>query len=391
MLCFIKTYHSIPSRVFVVLLLSLLIAGIGTSLADTAPNVTPAPEDMQQTEAITTAAEILIAHFDDVEGIFSTASSEAYYGYIDAAYDEPTWMVEFSNPDRFTGTYCVMLSREGDLLYYNAPNAKPYAPGEDELTGTTFATPEVNDISEEQVVAIALDALYEIGDFETRMDQITTEAYFLYGDRYNNGWEPVWLIYFYQDHEPVYKALFGYDGSYIAMASMDAEFQNVLRNGLYIEETIGVNFMSLNFWGMTVEEKADFSNIWNQVIDAYVADRPYYSNQNDLFYQVTRHTYGVPDELDITQDEATALAQNAIIALGADASIVSHQAIEYYFDISDSEHPLWKLVFLLYMDGEKRNNAGSISPYYVVIDARTSAIIEAFQISNEMDILDYRQ
>lgn len=307
---------------------------------------------------------------------------------------EPVWLLLFSNPDQGVGSYCVELSRRGEPLMYRAPGTQPYYVNQSSLAGARPAKPSSHDAGAEQVIRYAKEVMCEVSDYSTQeIEAMRAEASFLYHERFCNGWEPVWLIDLYDDDALVCKALYGYDGSYMDITTADMEFTNCIRPGLFIEEALGVNFMSLGFYEMTLTERAEFSSTWNAVIDAYAAEHPYYINQGERFYAATRYTYGLPGEGDIPQEDATALAQQKVVALGADAQTVNRRRIEYYFDITEPESPKWKLL-LFAVDNinprETKYDDTALAVYRVVINARTAEILEAFEITPEMNLLNYR-
>ena len=157
-----------------------------------------------------------------------------------------------------------------------------------------------------------------------------------------------------------------------------------IRKGFYIEEELGVQFMSFDFWGMTHEQRAAFSSKWNPIVDAYLQEHPYYTNHKDWLVDVTRHTYGIPDEMDISEEEAQGAARQAIIALGADVDTVGDRPIECYFDITDPNQHKWNLFI------SQPKNYEDFICYRVVLDAKTGSVLEAFEIIAPMIPADYR-
>lgn len=368
--------------VAVTLLISLVLS-VSFALADKTVYVDPESTDVQQQAAVQLAKKTLCEHFENMEALLDASAAAASFGYLDADVDEPLWMIEFTNPDTDNGSYIVEIARDGAVLNYNAPYEKPFRAGEDEMTGVTLAEPGKNDATKQQAISNAKAALNEIGDYETRMDQLTAKAYFLYGDRYNNGYEPVWLLYFYQGDVLQQKVLLGYDGSYIQTVSAGKQF--TITN--HSEDGFGVRFADLNFYRMTIEEKAAFSQKWIPIVNQYIKTHPYYPNKNDLFYQATRIVFGVPGADDLSQEEAMEIATEAIIPLGANPSTIDQRMIGYSFDITDPEHPIWALAFYPAVVDDHAENLlpENFHTYLVLLDAKTGAVLDSLDDTGVAD------
>ena len=367
-----------------VLALLFLVPWMGASLADQTVYEKPASDDMQEKAAIEQAKATLCEHFTDMQAILDASTAEASFGYLDTERKAPIWLVEFRNPDAYYGSYFVSLSRKGELISYSAPYSMPYSPDDNELTGVTYATPGAYDISEQEAIRQAKSGLTEIGDYETRMDRLTEKAYFLYGERYNNGDEPVWLIYFYQDEVLKQKTLLAYDGTYIDTVPADKQFEITSRS----DEGLGEDFYKLNFTRMTLQQKADFTKTWQPKVNEYLKDHPYFANRNDLFYLATRHTYGLPKEDELSQEEATEIARQAIIAEGANPSTIEKRPISYTFDITTADQPLWKLLIYPAELADKKDflRDDNRFSYQVVIDAKDGTIMGTCDNVNGQDV-----
>lgn len=375
-----KEGNLVKNWVIVFAMVITLVVTTPFSLADKTVYVKPGAADIQQKEAVTLAKTILCESYSDVETILSASEVEASFGYLMAEYSEPIWIVEFYDPNTYDGRYFVMISRRGELLSYQAPFSFPYGPDDDELTNTTFAVPGQHDISEQEAIEVAKRNLFEIGNYEKRMDRLTAKAYFLYGDRYNHGWEPVWLIYFYQDDVLQQKMLLGYDGSYIDTTLADKKLEQSSRR----DEGLGVRFGDLNFHMMTLEEKAAFSQKWIPIVEDYIQTHPYYPNQNDLLYQATRHTYGVPGNDDLSQEDAKQIAERAIVTLGANTETISKRSYSYTFDVTNPSAPLWKIfVYGAQLDDiSELSKEGNHNRFCVIIDSNTGEIIDAYEYND---------
>jgi hypothetical protein len=346
----------------------------------------PEASDIQEKDAVDLALKKLSEKFGTAEHLGNFPVVENTF-FISEDYGEaPVWLIEFRNPDAFAGAYSVVLSRQGDIISFKAPDTLPFTGNDDILAKAKFAEPAAHDATKEQAIETAKFALGEIGSpfSKSEIEALTAKAYFIYHERFCYGWAPVWLVYMYNEDMLVYKALLGYDGSYMDIVPAEMEFTNTILPGENFGDSHGVRFHELGFWEGSVEEKADFSQKWIPIVEEFMKTHPYYVNQNDAFYLATRHVYGIPGEGDITQEEALKLAQQAIIALGASESTVSERRIEYSFDITDAKHPLWKLVF------GPVDSSDKYAIYRVIIDARAKEVINAFIVPNDMHVEDYR-
>jgi len=396
-----------------VALTMLLLLLTGTSFADTleVTYVEPGVGDIPRDEAIERAKAVLREKFDGMDGSLNDAPFEAVFGYyIYEVNEEPIWKVDF-------GFAIVYLLNDGKLLAYQPPGSEPYGPDDDELTGVTFAESGQHDISEQEAVEIAKRSIQELGDFQKRIDKLTTKAHFMYGDRYNGGAEPVWLIYFYQDDVLQQKMLLGFDGSFICTASGDKMF-DYTDTPWRPEELYGIDGfletlreLNWNFSNWSLEEKAAFTQKWKPIIDEYIETNPYLANRNPLAYYATRHVYGIPGPDDIPQETARGIAQEVALGLGANPESIQYRQYNFNYAVTDPAQPIWN-VFLysaepLHIKREmedflanvvndfsaipkeimdaydefmaQENNANG---YRVLIDARTGAIVDVHVVDS---------
>ncbi len=366
-------------------LYSSLLVKYGHQKADWPLYLTPEEDDIQEKDAVDQALKKLSEKFGIAEYLGNFPVVETTFFILGEYGEAPVWLIEFRNPDAFAGAYSVVLSRQGDIIMFKAPDTLPFTGNDDILSEAKFAEPGAHDATKEQVIDTARFALGEIGNpfSQSELDALTAEAYFIYSERFCYGFSPVWLVYLYHEDALAYKALFGYDGRYMDIVSADMEFTNTILAGENFGDSNGIRFHETGFWEGSVEEKAAFSKKWIPLVEEFAKNHPYYINQRDSFYLATRHVYGIPGDGDITQEEALKLAQQAIIDLGADESVISKRRIDYFFDVTDVEHPVWKLAFF-------RADGSDNKKYRVIIDARTREIIEALPIPMGTDPADYR-
>lgn len=351
------------------------------AIADVQYTVEPSATDLSKQDAIDIARDTLCTSYAGVQQLIDHSIAEAEFGNFLVDEEEMVWRVVFSNPDEYYGTYCVLVTGGGEVRMHGAPATAPYYAGEDERSDVTYVVPGEHDISEDKAVEIAFDCLNEIGDYEKRLDQLRTEAYFVYGQRYNNGFEPVWIIYFYQDDIMQQKMLLAYDGTYMDTVPAGCYFTRTIRPYKAFDEIFDYRFDT-----MTFEEKAAFSAKWVPVMEEYLLEEPYCPDRKaHMFYNATRQIFGLPGEQHISQEDATLSAFDAIVEWGASADSLYARHIGYSFDVTDPQNPLWVLVVYRAKlnDGVNEYLPEHAGVYEVKIDAFTGDIVKIIPYEGE--------
>lgn len=191
------------------------------------------------------------------------------------------------------------------------------------------------------------------------------------------------------------------DGQYGYIGYFDAASGGVLREMIHERTPAsggygagigqGESFIDMGFWNMSIEEKAQFSEKWIPLVNAYLARHPYDPQPNNLFYYATRCVYGIPAKDDIQQEDAIHLARQATVTLGASLDTLDRRPVECLFDITDPQNPLWKIVV---MSAKVNRNEyvtnQNWARYRVVINAKTGVVEEAWEIQPEMDVILWR-
>lgn len=147
------------------------------------------------------------------------------------------------------------------------------------------------------------------------------------------------------------------------------------------------------FYDWSLEEKAMLSQSMKPEIDAFLAANPEYAKYLEErgygpeYYNITRHTYGLPDDRAIAQDEAQKIAHDAILSqLKAEQAYLDGAGkINVYYDVTDSERHLWKFFF----------NTSNLAVYpedswgyFVSLDAYTGEIVKIYPREVGMDMID---
>lgn len=359
----------------------LCMPWLSIAMADVQYTAEPSATDLSKQDAIDIARDTLCASYVDVQQEIDHSTVEAEFGNFLVDEEELVWRIIFTNPAEYYGSYCVLITGGGEVRMHGAPATAPYYAGEDELSGVTYVVPSEHDISEEKAVQIAFDCINEIADYEKRLDQLRTEAHFVCGNRYNNGFEPVWIIYFYQDDILQQKMLLAYDGTYMDTVPAECYFTKTVRPFKAFDEIFDYRFDA-----MTFEEKAAFSAQWIPVMDEYLQDEPYCPDRRaHMFYNATRQVFGLPGEQHISKEDATRSAFDAIVTLGASVDSLSARHIGYSFDVTDPENPLWVLVIYRAKlnDGVNEYLPEHAGVYEVKINAFTGDVVKIVPYEGE--------
>ena len=288
--------------------------------------------------------------------------------------DQEIWVVEIASRFSQDLRYRVALSPQGSVLSYTAPRGLSYTAVSNLLAESTLSQPGPWDISEEEAIRIGEESIGELGTFGEVMDWLEIEAYFLYNERFCQGAEPVWLLYFYLDGELVQKMLLGFQGNFLETVAGDQDFEGVVWSDARPE----INLYEMDFRRMTLEERAEFSKTWNPVMDAYLEINPYYPNRNTSDYRATRCVYGLPGAVDLTQEQAITIAREALLREGVLEETFDDREIVVAFDVTDAENPLWKLLIYHVAFEEISDSAAQTDriSYQIVIHARTGKILK---------------
>lgn len=141
------------------------------------------------------------------------------------------------------------------------------------------------------------------------------------------------------------------------------------------------------FFTATVEEKADFSKKWKSVVDAWLEEHPEFAKRferelwADSAYVSTRHTYGTPSDASLSQEGAYEIAKKTYLDAGIEdvsSDMINQRCvIGIFYDITNSEKPLWKISFDSTFSNVNENKAG----YHVVIDAFSGEVINSYPLT----------
>lgn len=370
--------------------------------ADTDTLHEPSGNEIQAEEAVTLACQF-IKELTGVEltGLYSVEDGmkvegqpEMYFGpgwQWGADTQEDCWILILRNQTAIDTPIVVLHGITGEVLYWEYT---------DQTTNCTYlnSLPTDDHLSLQQAVNIAQSRFMPAMEPPLSADGISfIGAAFGNADTWvaqatNTEAELAWKIeLLYEDPDRQY----GYIGYF------DAASGGVLREMIHERTPAsggygagigqGESFIDIGFWNMSIEEKAQFSEKWIPLVNAYLARHPYAPQPNNLFYYATRCVYGIPAEDDIQQEDAIHLARQATVTLGASLDTLDRRPVECLFDITDPQNPLWKIV----VTSAKVNRNEYVTNqnwarYRVVINAKTGVVEEAWEIQPEMDVILWR-
>lgn len=381
--------------VITIILLTCILQG---AFADHNPQYDTPPilsaENMQQDDAINQAAEIIEEKFGvDSQNLLQSWNPEAKFVWNDLLNaDDSVWTVTFHMETPKVWQYEVIFSRNGELLWVKGWDTIYYKPDFNVLDDAKIVSPTQNDATEKQAIAVARLNLPEMSEYSANeANNLNVNAYFIYHEAFCMGDAPVWYIQFFDHETMVHEMLLSYNGEVMdSLPSAGMLFYNVLLPQENIEDTLRICFSTSGFWEASVEKKAKLYNEWKPLVDAYLRDHPY-MNKDNLLYAATDHVYSVPSDNHISIEQATTIAKVTAIALGADEETFEKRSIEYFFDATDPRSPVWKLViFYAKVPNEVLSENHNLSNYRVIIDAETGTVKDAFEVPDNMRLLDWR-
>lgn len=325
----------------------------GKQQADWPVYVIPGNQDLTRNEAVDRAREATLAMFSvspqeldnmPIDAIFSVDA----YNTVGAPVNEPFWQVMFG----YGSAYRVYMTRNGEMLGIEGPHTQYYFWGSELTHNATPATPGLHDITREQAIVEANNALTEIMNVtHEEINALDATTQFLYSDWYCRGDEPVWLVTLSKQGVVQWNVLLGYDGSYIDAEPAGKMFDNVSRSYISLADMwrercgeVGMTeqFQNANgdyYYRWTLEEKAAFYQMWRPIADAFEAENPYCHEEGSGIWEYTRNASSIPDEKAISQGDAAEIAVQAIKELGDEVSVDEFSV--FYFT-TDPLNPEWR-------------------------------------------------
>ena len=262
-----------------------------------------------------------------------------------------TFRVDVQNPDTFTS--------EERVWQQESDQSKPH-----NETIDTFVNPVSDDLSEEEAIAIAKQAIlkaYELSEDALSYTRIVAD---MYVTRERPDYHR-WLIQFQVLKEGTndyvvqnYSCIVDCAGNVIADPDINEKsiFEYAQKERLPVVATYNTFVMEqaggriFQYW--PIDLKATFSDLVLPEVNAITesGNLELLVNGGDIDYDliaIAMHRYGVPQKTDISIDRAYQIAVSALIEnYNIDSSIIElYDAWYYSYDITDVSNPKWCIVF----------------------------------------------
>ena len=367
------------SLVVMVIMLSMTVF-VKADLQDTV-ECTPEDGDIKSSEAYELAKQALLDRFDldvaDLPWETHFVSYSGFFGYVD---EEPIWLVSFGLDDErpnspFVAVYYAAMDRTGKLIGVNG-GGRDIDWNTDSLSSSKVIDPLPADGTKKDAVSRAWDILFDIetpwGDDPSG---IGADAELILNENFCLGSEPVWLVTFSKNGDPIYKVLLRWDMEFISNANWGQEF---LYEGMpkWVEqEDLYYPHGVTNFGSWSQEEQAEFSARYRPIIKKMELENPHLADPLNEMYWLTRHVYGVPSDKMISLDQAKLIAKDACIAKGAKEISYDTRLIEAALDITDSKEPIWRML-IGYDFGAMSAGSDQWGRFILKINACTGNVIE---------------
>lgn len=336
-------------------LYSALIEKYGEHSWDWTAYHLPQKGDITEQEAILKARQAILDSYwitedmlDSYTPVYTYFMSQGYNDYGLPA-DEPYWYIEFGDA-KFTAA----MTRVGNLLMVHAQGTQDLMWGIDPLSSAQIVTPSPNEVSYEDALSFAHNALTEVVNISaSEVDSMNATAQLYLSHRYVRGKEPVWIITYSTNETTEWRVLLTHDGKYLDAAPQGKEFLHVLRRDTSLfslwEEScneLGVDSHFINsqgayYYQWSFEEKAAFSQVWKPVVEEYESVHPYFDYKNVL-WQWTRNVNGIPAVSALSLDEAKSIALSYMQDITGN-SIADEDVFAFYF-ITNPTRPEWRFL-----------------------------------------------
>ncbi len=353
---------------------------------------TPEDGDIKSSEAYELAKQALFNRFDlDVADMPWEAHFVSYSGFFGHVDEEPIWLVSFGLEDErpnspFVAVYYAAMDRTGKMIGVNG-GGRDIDWDSDTLSSSKMIDPISADGTKEEAEGKAWEMLLDIetpwGDDPSG---ITADAELIVNENFCLGSEPVWLVTFSKEGDPIYKVLLRWDMEFIANANWDQEFLSegmpkwVEQKDLYYPHGV------TNFGSWSQEEQAEFSVRYRPIVAKMELENPHLADPFNEMYWLTRHVYGIPSNNMISLDQAKRIAKDTCINHGAKEISYDTRLIEAALDITDFEKPIWRM--LIGYDFETMRAGSDLWERIILrINAYTGEVIEIRQPSTDIGYL----
>lgn len=270
------------------------------------------------------------------------------------------------------------------------------------------AMPEKTDVQPEEAIAIARTAI--LSAYQLNQDALEHHLVDIAFETHASDWERENLHYninFWGEGLGYYSCSVTRDGR-IMDSSMgefyrspaeqvqdDIRFANendreaIAVFSEYHLERLPEGYSEFAFWPL--ENKQEITDLLRPVILENMAENPDYADYTRIFWAT--HIYGMPDEKSISPEKAVELAQMQLTeTLGltdAQAELVDRAGL--FYEITDPEHPLWKITMRI---GDRWEDAMALGMkmfqrFRVVLDAYSGEILETHVVEEYENSPEY--
>ena len=367
------------------------------AFADTAIIITPAPNDLQEREAIEVAAEFFAVKCGTTKEALLTAEWECYFGnmtHYGEGNSEPRWSITIHHsPNEWDPwPHFIELSRQGELLYWEAHDNMGFFIAEPNLLSeSTYAQPLDTDVQAEDIIRATQKALLLEGAYSPQEVEMSTyETHFVYNKNFSDGKIPAWLVYIVKEGSIEWKALYGYNGYAISLVPQQQDFisyflpgEHFWDDGFWEGSTESYLMAGIMDGSMPLEERVMLTERWRPYLERWIKEHPYYTNNPGPEYDFIIHNqFGIPDANSLAQEEAIHIATEEAVRLGCDRDALTGGRTSVYYYVTNPIHPTWQVLFF-----RIRSNVANVSTpskdimnyssCSVWIDAYSGEIIDA--------------
>lgn len=370
------------------LMMTVLAACAG---ADGYVEIKPGKDDLTAAEA----KRYAVAFYAEKCGLSETALLAAdwrvTFGHSTVEKPEDAiWTIAVENiRDHDTGMdHVIYLTGPGGMIEWYGHGQKYTQENPRLLDNAEPVVPHASDIQEAEVTALLRREMTEQG-FVRDAAGLTMDAHFVYDANFNGGDIPVWLVQIGDGQGGNWKAAVTHKGTLLSLGTFEQVYQDT--------RTRGENFLAETFPGdayiaeyellngilesrLTHEERAAVTARWRPLVEAWIADHPYYLNRPGQEYQVTMvNIYGVPDAHSIPEKQAEQLAGAALTAYLGGNAYLDERTVRIDYFVTDPEKPVWAVRFGRPREkgnfrAINRENPAAASLFNVTVDAYTGAV-----------------
>ena len=373
--------------------IALLLAALSASaLADGYVEVTPGKGDLTKAQVKAFAVSFFAEKCGVEESVLRKADWLIQYGHstMETAEDA-VWSVSARGIKGHPDSHAMTLTGPGEMIRWSAHIGEYDKAYPELLDYAVPVEPLPTDVQADAVIALVREEMVQQG-FVKDASALTITPTFAYDEHFNIGGDiPVWLVLIEDGQGGRWKAAVSHKGNMMSLVP----YAQVFREG----RTPGEDFWAGTFEGVQAveemslfydviecnlshEEKAEITARGRTLVEAWMAEHPYYMNRPGMEYIVTiERVYGVPDEKALTQSEAEMLAGIALNTHLGNAYLANREVRADYL-VNDPAHPVWVMRFMR-IDGLSReeyraltiNHREVTSMYNVTVDAYSGEVL----------------